>query len=190
MRQTKKEKEVKQTDTVEKFYYLFPQTVAIIGVDRNLMPAAWHTPISARPPLYGVLISPKRYTYDLLEKETGFTVNFLMLEQAQLIARLGSTSGRDIDKPDHFKIPTTRTKKVNGLIMTSGYATYECEKYNMHEYGDHYLLVGRILLIHIAHEVLQDRDLVDEKKVRPALYFGKDRYLTIDPATLSVFKRD
>jgi flavin reductase (DIM6/NTAB) family NADH-FMN oxidoreductase RutF len=79
---------------------------------------------------------------------------------------------------------------VNGLIMSSAYATYECEKYGMHEYGDHYLLVGRILLIHIAEDVLQARELVDEKKVRPALYFGKDRYLTIDPDTLSVFRKD
>jgi flavin reductase (DIM6/NTAB) family NADH-FMN oxidoreductase RutF len=181
---------MKLTDTVEKFYYLFPQTVAIVGVDRNLMPAAWHTPISAKPPLYGALISPKRHTYNLLEKEGGFTVNFLMLEQAQLIARLGSTSGRDIDKPNHFKIPTTRAKKVNGLIMSSGYATYECEKHDMHEYGDHYLLVGHIVLIHIAEEVLKGKEMVDEKKVRPALYFGKDRYLTIDPDTLSIFKRD
>lgn len=181
---------MKQTDTFEKFYYLFPQTVAVVGVGRNLMPAAWHTPISAKPPLYGALISPKRYTYELLTKEQGFTVNFPMLEQAQLIARLGSTSGRNIDKPDHFKIPTSRATKVNGLIMSSSYATYECEKCDMREYGDHYLLVGRILLIHIAADVLREKELVDEKKVRPALYFGKDRYLTIDPDTLSVFHRD
>lgn len=112
---------MKRIDTIEKFYYLFPQTVAIVGVGRNLMPAAWHTPISAKPPLYGVLISPKRYTYDLLEKEGGFTVNFLMHEQAQLIAQLGSTSGRNIDKPTHFKIPNHPCRKsewpdnINGL---------------------------------------------------------------------------
>lgn len=189
MPKTKKEKEVKRIDTIEKFYYLFPQTVAIVGVGRNLMPAAWHTPISAKPPLYGALISPKRYTYDLLGKETGFTVNFLMHEQSQLIAKLGSTSGRNIDKPTHFKIPTTRAEKVNGLLMTSGYAAYECEKHDMHEYGDHYLLVGRILMIHVDEDVLREKELVDEKKVRPALYFGKDRYLSIDPDSLSIFKK-
>lgn len=181
---------MKRIDNIGKFYYLFPQTVAIVGVETNLMPAAWHTPLSAKPPLYGTLISPKRYTFDLLEKAEGFTVNFLMHEQAQLIAQIGSTSGRNIDKPTHFKIPTDRAGKVNGLIMSSGYAAYECEKYKMHEYGDHYLLVGRILMIHVEENVLREKELVDEKKVRPVLYFGKDRYLTIDPDSLAIFKKE
>lgn len=59
----------------------------------------------------------------------------------------------------------------------------------MHEYGDHYLFVGRILMIYVDEDVLREKELVDEKKVRPALYFGKDRYLTIDPDSLSIFKK-
>jgi flavin reductase (DIM6/NTAB) family NADH-FMN oxidoreductase RutF len=173
----------------EKFYYLFPQTVAVIGVGRNLMPAAWHTPISAVPPLYGILISPKRYTYELLKKEKGFTVNFLKHDQADLIAKLGSTSGRTIDKLDRFDITTMPGRRVNGTLMHLSYAAYECEKYDMHEYGDHFLVVGRILLIHVAQDTLRKKESVDEKKVLPALYFGKDRYLTTDPDSLSIFEK-
>jgi len=177
------------TEKFEKFYYLFPQTVAVIGVGRNLMPAAWHTPISAVPPLYGILISPKRYTYELLKNEKGFTVNFLNHDQADLIAKLGSTSGRTIDKLDRFDITTMPGRRVNGTLMHLSYAAYECEKYDMHEYGDHYLVVGRILLIHVAQDTLREKESVDEKKVLPALYFGKDRYLTTDPDSLSIFKK-
>lgn len=177
-------------ENFEKYYYLFPQTVAVIGVDRNLMPAAWHTPISAKPPLYGVLISPKRYTYELLRKEKGFTVNFLMHDQAHCIAEIGSTSGRDIDKIERFNIAATRAHNVNGMIMQASYAAYECDKKNMHEYGDHFLVVGRIISIYVAQNTLSKKETVDERKVLPALYFGKDRYLTIDPDTLSIVKRD
>jgi flavin reductase (DIM6/NTAB) family NADH-FMN oxidoreductase RutF len=178
------------TDKFEKFYYLFPQTVAVISVGRNLMPAAWHTPISAAPPLYGTLISPKRYTYALLEKEKGFTVNFLRYDQADLIAQLGSTSGRTHDKLDKFKINATPGQRVNGMLMHLSYAAYECEKYAMHEYGDHFLAVGRIVLIHVAQDTLREKEMVDEKNVLPALYFGKDRYLTTDPDSLSIFKKE
>jgi flavin reductase (DIM6/NTAB) family NADH-FMN oxidoreductase RutF len=178
------------TEKFEKFYYLFPQTVAVIGVGRNLMPAAWHTPISAAPPLYGTLISPKRYTYDLLTKEKGFTVNFLKKDQAHLIAQLGSCSGRDMDKLNRFDFHTTPGQRANGMIMDLSYAAYECEKYAMHEYGDHFLVVGRILLIHIAEDTLLENELVDEKTVFPALYFGKDRYLTTDPNSLSIHKKE
>ena len=173
----------------EKFYYLFPQTVAIIGVARNLMPAAWHTPISSKPPLYGVLISPKRHTYTLLEQETGFTVNFLMHDQASMIAKLGSTSGRDIDKISHLRITAQRAEKVNGMLMSTSYGAYECEKFALHEYGDHFLLVGRVISIHVADDASSKKGIIDEKRVRPVLYFGKNRYLTIDPKTLSVFEK-
>jgi flavin reductase (DIM6/NTAB) family NADH-FMN oxidoreductase RutF len=170
----------------EKFYYLFPQTVAVIGVGKNLMPAAWHTPVSAKPPLYGILISPKRYTYKLLAGEPGFTVNFLMHDQSSLIANLGSTSGRDIDKLEHFKIASEPAQRVNGVVMSASYGAYECKRHALHEYGDHFLLVGKIILIHIDRAFLHGNDLIDEKKVRPALYFGQDRYITIDPDTLSI----
>jgi flavin reductase (DIM6/NTAB) family NADH-FMN oxidoreductase RutF len=178
------------TEKLEKFYYLFPQTVAVIGVGRNLMPAAWHTPVSAAPPLYGVLISPKRHTYDLLKQEKGFTVNFLMHDQADLIAKLGSTSGRTADKLDQFDVKATPGHQVKGMIMHLSYAAYECEKYAMHEYGDHFLVIGRIVLIHVAEGTLKENELADEKKVLPTLYFGKDRYLTIDPDRLSIHKKE
>lgn len=178
------------TTDLEKFYYLFPQTVAVIGVGNNLMPAAWHTPVSATPPLYGVLISPKRYTYEILPEHEGFTVNFLMKDQADLIAKLGSTSGRDIDKLSEFRVAIKNAEKIEGVIMSAGYGAYECRKYALHEYGDHYLLIGQILSIHINREMLIEQNLIDEKKVRPVLYFGKDRYLTINPDTLSIHKKD
>jgi flavin reductase (DIM6/NTAB) family NADH-FMN oxidoreductase RutF len=175
---------------LEKFYYLFPQTVAVIGVGKNLMPVAWHTPISAKPPLYGVLISPKRHTFELLPGCNGFTVNFLMHNQAALIAELGSTSGRDIEKLSHFNVATRNAENVDSVIMSASYGAYECNKHALHGYGDHFLLVGQILSVHINEDLLREPNLIDEEKVRPILYFGKDRYLTIDPNTLSIHKKE
>ncbi len=99
------------TVDIGKFYYFFPQAVAVVGIDKNVMPAAWHTPISADPPLYGVLISPKRHTFELLQKKNGFTVNFLEHDQAHLIAKIGSTSGRDINKLNEFNIKFVPAEK-------------------------------------------------------------------------------
>lgn len=188
--ETKEEEIVIKSKEFEKFYYLFPQTVAVIGVGRNFMPAAWHTPISSKPPLYGALISPKRHTYTLLMREKGFTVNFLMHDHANLVAQLGSMSGRDIDKIEYLKISAQRAEKVNGMIMSASYGAYECEKFALHEYGDHFLLIGRIVSILVAEDASGKNGVIDEKRVRPVLYFGKDRYLTIDPTTLSIFKKE
>ncbi len=177
------------TSKIGKFYYFFPQTVAVVGVRKNIMPAAWHSPISAEPPLYGVLISPKRYTFELLQQEHGFTVNFLEHMHASLIAKTGSTSGRSIDKCEEFKIKTVPGEKVSGPILSESYAVYECEKYAVAEYGDHFLFIGKIVLIHYKEEITTAERLVDTTKVQSLLYFGKDRYVTINPQSLSIFER-
>jgi len=180
---------MKKTSDIGKYYYCFPQTVAMIGVQKNIMPAAWHTPISADPALYGVLISPKRYTYELLMKENGFTVCFLDVNYAPLCAQTGSTSGRIVDKMKTFNITYTRAEKVNGPILENSYAAYECEKFDVQEYGEHFLFVGKIVLLHFQEGIVDNDRLTDEKKIAPMLYFGKDRYITTDPHRLEIYKR-
>ena len=188
---TKKQerKSVNKTSAIGKFYYFFPQAVALVGVRKNVMPAAWHTPISAKPPLYGILISPKRYTFELLQKEDGFTINFLEHTYAALMAKTGSTSGRDINKCKEFGIETAPAEKVNGPILPDSYAAYECEKYAVAEYGDHSLFVGKIIMLHYREEMTTQDRLIDCQKVQSLLYFGQDRYVTIDPHSLCIFER-
>jgi flavin reductase (DIM6/NTAB) family NADH-FMN oxidoreductase RutF len=178
-----------KTEKIEKFYYYYPQAVVLVGVAGNLMPAAWHTPISARPPLFGVLISPKRYTLDLLKKEDGFTINFVEHDMAAIIAKLGGISGREVDKLRRFEIEHAPGQRTSGAILAACYAAYECRKISMTEYGDHYLVVGEIVLIHYQEERLNRDGMPEVAKVKPVLYFGQDRYLTIDPKTLDIHKR-
>lgn len=180
---------MKKTTDIGKFYYCFPQTVAMVGVQANIMPAAWHTPISADPPLYGVLISPKRYTYTLLQQELGFTVSFLEKEYGPLSAKTGSTSGRDGNKLAACNIKCTQAEHVSGPILLDSYAAYECEKFDVREYGDHFLFIGKIILLYYREDAVNKDLLVDEKKVKPMLYFGKDRYITIDPDSLTIHSR-
>lgn len=180
---------MKQSAEIGKYYYYFPQAVAFVGYGTNIMPAAWHTPLSAEPPLYGVLISPKRYTYELLMEQNGFTVNFLDNRHAKISAQSGSTSGRDINKMTDFDIAFSRGTNVDGPILKCSYAAFECKHERVHQYGDHYLFVGRIVLLHYREDIFQEDQLLDVNKVTPMLYFGKDRYITIDPASLAVHKR-
>lgn len=178
-----------KTTTIDKFYYYFPQAVAVVGVDKNVMPVAWHTPISAKPPLFGILVSPKRYTYSLLKKNAGFTVNFMEFNEASLIAKIGGTSGRDVDKLKKYEIPCRPGDTVSGVVITSSYAVYECRNYAEHVLGDHSLFIGEIVVLHYREEAVTPQELINEKKISPMLYFGKDRYITINPQSLAVIKR-
>ncbi|MEM4005734.1 MAG: flavin reductase, partial [Desulfurococcaceae archaeon] len=59
---------------------LHPKLVALVMVLRedgrpNAMPASWVMPASVEPPLLVVAVSPRRYTYDLIQRRPEFTVN-------------------------------------------------------------------------------------------------------------------
>jgi flavin reductase (DIM6/NTAB) family NADH-FMN oxidoreductase RutF len=76
------------------------------------MAVAWHTAISFKPPLYGVSISPKRFTYQLIVDSKEFGVNFLPFEAAELIASMGGSGGQEIDKFQNFNIAKSKPVKT------------------------------------------------------------------------------
>ena len=87
---------MKVDGTIEKFYqYSFPmQTVLVTCNDEhgktNVITIAWHTPISKKPPLYGISLAPSRYSHDLIKKNKEFVVNFVhykMVEKAHFCSQ-------------------------------------------------------------------------------------------------------
>ena len=178
-----------------KFYFHYPFPVTVVVTEHegriNMMSSVWHTQLSFDPPLYGVLISPKRFTFDLLRKSKQFTLNFLDFEFMDVVALVGNTSGRDIDKSSVFDIPLDRGRLVDVPILAESYAVYECELVEEREFGDHTMFVGKILGVHY-----DDNAYYGEKyhprvdAVKPVLYIGDDSYLTTDPTTLRRYGRE
>jgi len=74
------------TENIGGFTQHYPKMAVIVtasskGKD-NAMTAAWHSSISRNPPLYGVSISPKRFTYQLIAESKEFAINFIPWEKA------------------------------------------------------------------------------------------------------------
>ena len=98
---------MKVDGNIEKFYqYSFPmQTVLVTCNDEhgktNVITIAWHTPISKKPPLYGISLAPSRYSHDLIKKGKEFVVNFVyynMVEKAHFCA---THSAQNLTVGDH-----------------------------------------------------------------------------------------
>jgi flavin reductase (DIM6/NTAB) family NADH-FMN oxidoreductase RutF len=156
------------------FYHYYPGVPAVVGVrvgeKVNFCPAVWNTGLSADPPLFGVSISPKRFTHGLLLKARRFSASFHPHAQGALVHWLGSHSGREVDKGQtphflgHFGVP----------ILEGAYAAYELELVEVRPFGDHDLFVGRVVA------VWEEEGLLDEKgRPKPGLallYYGKGLY--------------
>ncbi len=182
------------TENIGEFYQHYPKVAAIVtaqaGTKKNAMAAAWHSAISFKPPLYGVSISPKRFTYPLIVESREFGINFVPFELAELIASVGGSKGEKINKFEKFNILEDKPIKTTAPILKEAYAAYECKLIDHQVYGDHVWVVGEIVAVHFQKEAFTTKQVIDLERVKPALYLGADLYTTIDKNSLRLLERE
>ena len=181
------------SENIGKFGQHYPKVAVMVtasaqGKD-DVMTAAWHSSISVKPPLYGVAISPKRFTYQLITESKEFGINFVPLEKASLAARVGGIPGREIDKFEKLDIEKEKPLKTGTPILKDAYAAYECKLQDSRPYGDHIWVIGEIVAVHFLEEVFTPEGILDLDKVKPLLYLGSDFYATTDRNSISFIKR-
>ena len=178
----------KVTTHIKHFQYFYPYTVAVVGAKSesrlNYMSAAWHTALSFNPPLFGVLISKKRMTHQVISEAREFTVNFIDYDRVNLSARMGRISGHERDKVVEFQVQLARAKFIRSPILVEAYTAFECKLADIRAYGDHDLFVGAVLAVHTEDKSFRSDGVLDTRKVRPLLYLGSDFYVTIDSDSL------
>ena len=167
---------------LDSYYYGYPAGAAILtsnATDRsNAMSLAWHTTISLKPLQYGVLVSPQSFSHGLIVESGKFTINFMPIESAKLIAMVGGTSGRDIDKISEFQIATTPGSATNVPVLDDAYASYECTVIDRQKHADHDLFVGKVVAVQWEETAFRNDKTLDIEKISPAMYLGEDQYTT------------
>lgn len=173
---------------IKKFQHFYPYTVAIVGAQAakeiNFMACAWHTALSFDPPLFGVLISKKRFTHQIISNAREFTVNFISEAQVKLSAQMGRKSGFEMEKVKEFEVKLAPSKIIQSPIIQEAYVSFECKLADVRAYGDHDLFVGEVLAIHQEQKSFDEEGVLNTGKIHPLLYLGSDFYITIDPDSL------
>lgn len=164
---------------VSPFYFHYPAGATIVtthakGHD-NAMAVAWHTAVSRKPPYYTVSISPKRYTHELILDSGEFVVNFMPIEQGELVALVAGCTGSDVNKFDAFQIAAKPGSQVSAPVLETAYAAYECKVVGRHPYGDHDLFVGEVVAVQWEDSVFE-AGMLDLERIAPIVFMGEDRY--------------
>ncbi len=182
------------TESIGEFYQHYPKVAAIVtaraGEKINAMAAAWHSSISLKPPLYGVSISPKRFTYKLIVESQEFGVNFVPFEFAEVVAAVGGSKGEEVDKFKKFAIAQDKPIRIRVPILTAAYAAYECKVVDDKTYGDHVWVVGEIVAVHFQKEAFTPKQTVDLEQIKPVLYLGAELYSTVDKSRVRLLERE
>jgi len=181
------------TEAVGKFSHHYPKVAAIItasyGGRDNAMTAAWHSSISFNPPIYGVSLSPKRFTYQLIRESKEFGINFIPFEKASVAASIGGISGQKMDKFQELGLAREKGIKTGVPLLKDAYAAYECRLRDSRAYGDHIWVVGEIVATHFQEGLLTESGILDLGRVKPLLYLGSEFYTTPDKDSVNFIKR-
>ena len=141
---------------------IFPRVCALIcstdGKKDNVMTASFLMPVSFEPKYVAVAIAPTRFTFENLKKVKEFTVNILSEEMLKETKICGTISGRNVDKFEKAKLEKEKSKFVKPPMVKNCPISFECKIEQMKEFGDHYLVVGRVV-----------NEVVRKKGFRPLL---------------------
>ncbi|MEW5806556.1 MAG: flavin reductase family protein [Acidobacteriota bacterium] len=172
----------KSVTDLEPFYYFYPKNTCAVGSSfegkTNFMAVAWSTAISYRPPIYGVSISDKRFTYHLIKRSGEFSVNFLPCEKLDLMHTFGRTSGKDTDKVAKLNIRLKESLKTCAPILEDAYAGFECLLLDARDYGDHTFFIGKVVAIHYDETIFDGEGIIRIEEIDPILYLGNNQYAT------------
>lgn len=170
---------------IEKFYqYSFPmQTVLVtcndISGKTNIITIAWHTPISIKPPLYGLSMAPSRYSHKLIEDTKEFAVNFVPYHLVEKAHFCGKHSGRSTNKILKTKLNLIPAKNIKVPIIKECYAHLECNNVQNLKIGDHTFFVGEVVAVQATQKTFENNLLIIEN-TSPLYYVGSNTYTTID----------
>jgi len=183
---------MKKEGNINRYYhYAFPmQTVLVTCNDEagktNIITLAWHTPISLKPPLYGISIAPRRYSHGLIEKTKEFVVNFVPYSQVEAANFCGTHSGRTTDKLCNTGLTLIPSTRLSTPRIKEGYSHLECKLKESIPLGDHTLFVGEVIAVTADENAFQD-NLLRTDLIHPLYYIGENSYTTLDRVKRKTF---
>jgi len=160
----------------------FVATVSPAG-RRNLAPFSFFNAISGSPPLVGISILDRaddpKDTLRNIRDTREFTVS---LVNEPLLAPMVETSGEWPADADEFEVAglaAAASDKVRPPRVASSPCAMECRLYQEVQLGSAAFVVGEILRVHVADDVLTPEGRVDPEKLRAVGRLGGDGYCIV-----------
>jgi len=103
------------------------------GSKVNVMAAAWNMALDFEPPKVSVVIDKNTYTRELIETSGTFAINIPCRAQADIVVKVGSSSGRELlntevdNKFSAFNLKTFSATQTAAPLLDGCVAWLECK---------------------------------------------------------------
>ncbi len=164
------------------FYFLLHPRPVVIVMTRcpngkvNAMAASWITPVSEEPPTIAIAIDREAYTVECLEHCPELTVNVPSVELVNTVYKLGTLSGRSVDKVRELGLKLGNAKRVSVPIWLDAIGWLECRVLKNDDVGEVRLYIAEVLEYYAKAEAASEWGW-NTVKVSPLLHgVGKSFY--------------
>jgi len=160
---------------------IIPRPVALVTSHSpegdNIITLSWVSIVCSLPPMIGISIRKKRYSYSVIEKSGEFVVNIPGAGLVKEADFCGTRSGRDVDKFEETGLTKEKAEFVNIPLIKECPINIECKLRRTVELGSHTLFLGEVVGTHIDEKILTDGKFDDEKML-PLTYLSP-HYFTV-----------
>jgi len=146
-----------------------PRIAALLTCGNNIMPLAWHMPLSKEPFRYAVAIRSENHTHSLLQQNKEFALNFLDISYQSAYQVCGETHAKYADKFELSGLSPKKALTVASTLIEEAYMIYECTLNDVINYGDHDIFIADV------NRILNK----ETEDVKPTLFMGKGYYDTL-----------
>ena len=148
----------------------------------NVMPLAWHMPVSADPPLVAIAVEQSRHSADVIRHAQEFALNFPTRPLLHHVQYLGALHGDRIDKIEATQMETFGPTHITAPLLSACCAWIECEVVEAIPLGDHTLFVGNVMSVRVDPASFDDQWILGPEETRALHYLGANRYSFLNRA--------
>jgi flavin reductase (DIM6/NTAB) family NADH-FMN oxidoreductase RutF len=121
---------VKELPLSEVYQLLEPGPVVLLTTAyrgcANVMTMSWHMMVEFEPPLIGCVVSGANHSFAALRATKECVIALPARKLASKVAKIGNSSGRDMDKFAAFALATAPAACVTPPLLADCFANLEC----------------------------------------------------------------
>lgn len=149
-------------------------TVLVTTVDEkgraDVSPFSFVSPISFDPPLLMISVGPHKHSYWAITIVKEFVVNIPTEKMVEKLYAAGGKWDPEESKIKKFGFKTEPSDKVKPPRLSECVANLECYVEFSKQAGDHVMVIGKVVAIHVNDEFLDSKRNLKVDVVRPPLH--------------------
>jgi flavin reductase (DIM6/NTAB) family NADH-FMN oxidoreductase RutF len=124
----------------------FPYAIYAVGIrgghgEVNFLIVSWLSQCSFDPPLVMMAVRRDSHSYDLISQGSTFSINLIEKNKRDVAQQLVKPADRVGDKVEQFDY---FDGDIGAPVLRSAFAYIECKVLEIHEPGDHAVVIGEI----------------------------------------------